>query len=147
VLLGEDSEPEPDLYLRILPEYGGRSATTPDDYIEGAPELIVEVALSSRSIDLYAKRRDYAKCGVREYMVAIPRAGIITWFDLTNDRELTISDDGVIKSLAFPGLWLSVPAILQQNGNLAMTTLNAGLSSSEHQIFVEQLVQRRIAPK
>src|SRR5690348_14283784 len=38
VLLGEASEPEPDLFLRILPEHGGQSRTTPDDYVEGAPE-------------------------------------------------------------------------------------------------------------
>ena len=40
VQLGEKSEPQPDLYLRVLPEYGGQSGTTADDYVRGAPELI-----------------------------------------------------------------------------------------------------------
>src|SRR5437762_267488 len=34
VILGADDEPQPDLYLRILPEYGGQSRNTADDYID-----------------------------------------------------------------------------------------------------------------
>src|SRR5688500_9896109 len=52
VELGDDSEPQPDLNLRILPECGGQSRSTDDDYIAGAPELVAEIALSSRAIDL-----------------------------------------------------------------------------------------------
>ena len=75
VQLGYDAEPQPDLYLRILPEYGGQSRNSDDDYVAGAPEFVAEVALSSRSIDLHAKRNDYLRkralwntwllCGVR----------------------------------------------------------------------------------
>src|SRR5262249_11308815 len=50
ILLGEKGEPQPDLYLRILPEFGGRSRTTKKDYVAGAPELTGEIAHSSRSI-------------------------------------------------------------------------------------------------
>jgi len=142
LLLGADSEPQPDLYLRILPEYGGQSRTTVDDDVEGAPELVVEIALSSRSLDLNDKRRDYAKYGAREYIVVVPRAGIVAWFDLTVDCEIPIPDDGILKSRMFPGLWLSVPAILKKDWNAAMTTLHMGLQSPEHQAFVEQLAQR-----
>ncbi len=35
VLLGDEAEPQPDLFLRILPEYGGQSSTTNDDYVKG----------------------------------------------------------------------------------------------------------------
>ena len=49
VILSEDDEPQPDLYLRLLPECGGQSRTTADDYVEGPPELIAEVAYSSAS--------------------------------------------------------------------------------------------------
>lgn len=52
--LGPNTEPQPDVYLRILPEHGGQSATTADDYVEGPPELIVEVSYSSWSLDLQA---------------------------------------------------------------------------------------------
>ncbi|HAG80869.1 MAG TPA: hypothetical protein DCL61_06780, partial [Cyanobacteria bacterium UBA12227] len=52
VRLDADNEPQPDALLRIEPEVGGNSSISEDDYIEGAPELIVEVAASSASYDL-----------------------------------------------------------------------------------------------
>ena len=109
--------------------------------------MVVEIALSSRSIDLQGKRRDYAKHKAREYIVVVPRAAKLAWFDLTADRELPLPDDGILKSFTFPGLWLSVPAILQKDWNAAMTTLHLGLSSPEHQAFVDQLAQLRAASK
>lgn len=42
VLLDADNEPQPDAILRI--ETGGQSRINQDDYVEGAPELIVEIA-------------------------------------------------------------------------------------------------------
>ena len=42
VRLDLDNEPQPDALLRI--ESGGRSIVSDDDYVEGAPELIVEIA-------------------------------------------------------------------------------------------------------
>ena len=39
-ILGEESEPQPDLALCILSEYGGQSRETADDYVEGPPELV-----------------------------------------------------------------------------------------------------------
>ena len=44
VRLDNQNEPQPDLLLRIDAAHGGRSTVAPDDYIEGAPELVVEVA-------------------------------------------------------------------------------------------------------
>jgi Uma2 family endonuclease len=43
VLLGDEGEPQPDLYLRILPEYGGQSSTGDNECVVGAPELVIEV--------------------------------------------------------------------------------------------------------
>src|SRR5436189_5611344 len=63
ILLGDEGEPQPDLFLRILPEYGGQSRTTADDYVEGAPELIAEIAHSSQAIDLHAKRAHSTRYG------------------------------------------------------------------------------------
>ena len=41
-ILGPDSEPEPDACLFISPDHGGRVYVDADDYLNGAPELIVE---------------------------------------------------------------------------------------------------------
>lgn len=68
-ILGEESEPQPDLEMRILPDFGGQSKNTVDDYVEGPPELMAEIAHSSRALDMHAKRDDYKRAGVVEYVV------------------------------------------------------------------------------
>ena len=47
-----DNEPQPDAVLFIDPAKGGQARISPDDYVEGAPELVAEVASSSVSYDL-----------------------------------------------------------------------------------------------
>jgi Uma2 family endonuclease len=145
VLLGEEGEPQPDLFLRILPECGGQSRTTPDDqYVEGAPELIAEVAHTSRAIELHAKRRDYTRYGVREYLVLSVRDRRMFWFDLRADRELTPDADGIIRVHTFPGLWIDVEAILTKDPRM-IAVISQGLATPEHAAFVESLTQARAA--
>ena len=72
-ILSDDSEPQPDAALVIDSESGGQSSLSEDGYATGPPELIVEVASSSASIDLHAKRRDYEQAGVLEYVVVVLR--------------------------------------------------------------------------
>lgn len=139
LLLGADSEPQPDLYLRVLPQFGGQSTTTPDDYVAGAPELVAEIALSSRSLDLHAKRADYGKHGVREYLVVVPRRSKIYWFDLESDAEHSPSNDGIIRCHEFSGLWLHVEAILNSDYQTALAVLRAGIATTEHQTFAAKL--------
>lgn len=143
LLLSDESEPQPDLYLRVLPEFGGQSTTTDDDYVAGAPELIVEIALSSRSVDLFAKRADYHRYGVREYLVFVPREATVFWFDLTKNEERAQPSDGIIRSAEFPGLWLNIAAIMKQDHAAALATLQQGLATDEHRQLVERLAGRR----
>ena len=143
VKLGRKSEPQPDTFLRVLPEYGGQSRTTDDEYVEGAPELVAEVAHSSRSIDLGAKRTDYARNGVREYIVLSVVDQKVFWFDLPQDRELPIPEDGILRSLTFPGLWIDVQGLLSRDATRLMTTLEKGLASPEHAAFVSKLEEDR----
>lgn len=56
VRLDLENEPQPDVLLRIEPA-GGGGACVSDGYLQGAPELIVDVAVSSASIDLHDKLR------------------------------------------------------------------------------------------
>ncbi|MBC8875886.1 MAG: Uma2 family endonuclease [Planctomycetes bacterium] len=143
ILLGNEGEPQPDLFLRILPEYGGQSRTTEDDYVLGAPELIAEIALSSRSIDLHAKRDDYARYGVCEYLVLCLRERELRWFDLRNDRELEPGDDRIYRIGVFPGLWIDGAALLARDHSRLMAVLQEGLSSTEHEEFVRGLAANR----
>lgn len=66
VRLDADNEPQPDALLRLEV---GNSQVDEDDYIAGAPELIVEIATSSAAYDLREKLQVYRRNGVREYIV------------------------------------------------------------------------------
>lgn len=141
IVLAEDSEPQPDLYLRILPEYGGQSGTTEDDYVEGPPELVAEIAHSSRALDLHGKYEDYARYGVREYLVLSLEDNQLRWFDLQVDCELQVEKDGILRMRTFPGLWIHRDALLAKDHQRLMETLEQGLSSPEHGDFIKRLQQ------
>lgn len=141
VRLDLDNEPQPDAVLLIDTGCGGKSYIGADGYIEGAPELIAEVAASSATKDLYDKKRAYRRNGIEEYIVWQVFEGAVSWFSLQDGEyiELTPNEQGIIKSQVFPGLWLDLPALVTGNMSQVMTTLQAGLSSEEHQNFVEKL--------
>ena len=83
VRLDLDNEPQPDVLLWIDEDAGGQSRVSGDDYLEGAPELVVEVAASSASIDMHAKRNVYRRSGVQEYIVWRTHEKRIDWFELS----------------------------------------------------------------
>jgi Uma2 family endonuclease len=139
VLLGDDSEPQPDLVLRITEQSGGQSATSEDDYVRGAPELIVEVANGARSIEFHAERRDYSRHGVKEYIVHNLECSTLHQFDLPSGREVHANADGVVRSLTFPGLWIDSHALAARDFHRLTATLQQGLASPEHAAFVQRL--------
>lgn len=146
-ILGRDSEPQPDSTLLILPQYGGQSRESSDDFTHGAPELIVETALSSRSIDLSEKLRDYERAGVREYVVIQLRERAVLWFVWRDGRfEPVLPDpDGLHRSRTFPGLWLDADALLRNDKRALIAMLQRGLATPEHAAFVAALERRRTA--
>ena|SRR5579863_2606658 len=139
ILLGDDGEPQPDLFLRILPQYGGQTQTTDDEYVAGVPELVLEVAATSRSIDLHAKYDDYRRYGGLEYLVVCVEEQQIHWFDLRTDSELKIDNDKVLRSHTFPGLWIDTEALWAGNLLQLQATLQRGLATPEHAEFAEKL--------
>lgn len=147
VRLSDEDEPQPDLFLRILPECGGQSRTTGDEYLAGAPELIVEIAHSSRSIDLHRKRESYEKHGVLEYLVLCLREQQLRWFDLRGGKELFATADGIVRPQTFPGLWIDVAALLSDDATKLVNVLNQGLASPEHADFVNRLKTARAGTK
>jgi len=136
-----DNEPQPDAMLYILPERGGQVRIGPEDYVEAAPELVVEVSSSSVSFDLHTKLHVYRRSGVQEYIVWRVLDSRIDWFVLRSGvyERLAADDRGVVRSERFPGLWLNADALLQ--GDLAATlrTLDEGLATAEHAAFVAGL--------
>lgn len=133
--------PQPDTYLRILESHGGRTCRTKAGYIEGAPELVVEVAASSVSYDLHDKLEAYRRNGVNEYIVWRTYENAINWFVLGSARykPLLPKSNGVLCSKVFPGLWLDVPALLRLDLARVRDVLAQGVASSEHADFVAKL--------
>ncbi|NEU83206.1 Uma2 family endonuclease [Nostoc sp. UIC 10630] len=141
VRLDRDNEPQPDGVLLITPAAKGQSRLSDDDYIEGAPELVIEIAASSVAIDLHDKKKVYRRNGVKEYIVWQIFENKLDWFSLQQGEyaSLEVDADGIIKSQIFPGLWLSISNLLAGNMQQVWSVLQLGLNSPEHQIFVQQL--------
>jgi Uma2 family endonuclease len=144
VRLDLGNEPQPDALLLILPENGGRVTFT-DDYVTGGPELAVEVAASSLSIDRNAKLNAYRNNGVCEYILWRVEDQQIDWFVLRHGTyvPMPIPQDGIQRSEIFPGLWLARDALLRGEMAVVSRVLQQGLTSTEHAEFVERL---RISP-
>ena len=141
VRLDGENEPQPDALLRIDEFCGGQSRISEDDYIEGAPELIVEIAASSASYDLHDKLRAYRRNGVREYLVWLTQERAFRWYVLVEgEYELQQPDDqGILRSQGFPGLQLAVEALLAGDMQKVLAVLQEGIASEAHQGFVAQL--------
>src|SRR5713101_2115428 len=144
VRLDLDNEPQPDALLRLEPEAGGNSRVSAEDYVEGAPELIVEIAASSVSYDLHDKLRVYRRNGVPEYMVWRVYDKQVDWFRLIQDEyvPLTPDESGVVHSQVFPGLCLVVSALLEGDLAKVLAELQKGLETAEHAAFVERLREK-----
>jgi len=141
VLLDLENEHQPDALLRLEPRHGGRSHVTTEDYIEGPPELIVEVAASSAAYDLHDKKRVYARSGVCEYLVAQAYERRVDWWELREGvfTPLPLAADGTLRSRVFPGLWLDPAALWAGDAAALLAALQRGLADPEHAAFVERL--------
>lgn len=124
VRLDGDNEVQPDLVL--VRTIGGTARTTPEQALEGSPELAVEVSASSVSYDLNAKMHVYRRNGVQEYIVWRVYDRAIDWFELRDGayERLELDARGVIESHVFPGLRLAVDAMLK--GDLAAVLAEQG---------------------
>jgi len=141
VRLDLDNEVQPDALLRLLPVCGGQTRVGNDDYLEGAPELIAEIAASSASYDLHDKLRVYRRNGVREYLVWRVRDGALDWFRWHEGQYLPLNPDaaGVLESSLFPGLRLHVGALLAGNMGTVLAELQRGLVSPAHAALIARL--------
>jgi Uma2 family endonuclease len=141
VRLDIDNELQPDGALLISQESGGKSTLSVEGYLEGSPELVVEIAASSAAIDLGDKKRAYRRSGIQEYLVWQVFDQKIDWFNLENGDYISLlpNQQGVICSLVFPGLWLDISAMLNGNMSRVLDILKAGINSVEHQEFIQKL--------
>ena len=129
VRLDGDNELQPDALLRI--KTGGQSTLSEDGYVEGAPELIAEIAASSVSIDVHEKLKVYRRNQVQEYIIWRVEEQELDWFRLVEGQyvQLPINDKGIICSEVFPGLWLKKKALLEEDLAKVLVVLQQGIGN------------------
>ena len=123
----------------------GRPTSMRKGYITGAPELVVEIARSSRSFDLNQKKADYERAGVLEYLVVELDPNRIHWFIRHGNhfKKLLPGPDGIYRSKVFPGLWLDAAALFAEDRHRLIEVLEQGLATAEHAAFVARLANAR----
>jgi len=147
IRLDLDNEPQPDAFLFIRPERGGQARISEDDYMEGAPELVAEVAPFSASYDLGKKFHVYRRSGVLEYVVWRVLDRQVDWF-VNRDGQfqpMTPAPDGILRSTVFPGLWLEPAALVRGDKATLKAVIQHGLNSPDHASFVARLERAQTA--
>jgi len=142
VRLDAENEPQPEALLRIA--VAGQSTISEDGYVEGAPELIVEIAASSASLDLHEKLKVYRRNQVQEYLIWRVYDAAFDWFRLREGKYILLetNSEGILCSETFPGLWLAKAALLSGDLATVVSVFQAGLATEEHQYFVGQLLAK-----
>lgn len=145
VRIDQDNQPQPDAVLFIKEDFGGNSYISLDDYLEGAPELVVEIASSTASYDTTEKKKIYRRNGVKEYIIWRVDDGEIDWFAWENGEYVLLEADqsGVIESRLFGGLRLNVKAVLADDLAKVLSDLQKGLATKQHKEFVNQLKAKK----
>ncbi|MBX2800338.1 MAG: Uma2 family endonuclease [Myxococcales bacterium] len=123
---------EPDGVLRRLGPDGASRVVGegPAARVHGAPELLVEVSIATRTMDLddvHGKMADYRESGVREYLVVAPAQREATWLVLQDGAYVSIepTHDGVLQSRVFPGLRLDVAALFERDLSRLLAVLQS----------------------
>ena len=125
--------------LMIEPDLGGQ-VKLEDGYIVGGPELLAEVSASTVSMDMKTKLDVYRRAKVREYLVWRVEDEEIDWFILRRGRFVKlVPEDGFLRSVTFPGLWLDPTALAGLNLARVLEVGRLGIATAEHAAFVAKL--------
>lgn len=147
VRLDFENEVQPDGLLRLEEALGGRSRLTAEHYLEGPPELVLEIAASSASYDLHTKLRVYQRSGVEEYLAVQIYEQRVDWFRLREGVYQPLEPDaaGLLASDIFPGLCLDPAAFWAGDMARVLAVLQEQLVAPTHAAFVAHLQARRSA--
>ena len=94
---------DPDLVVIL----SGRDDVGGAIYVEGVPDLVVEILSSDRSHDLVFKRRIYAEAGVREYWIFDPANDTVTTLELRDGeyvQRAALAAGDTLTTPLLPGL-------------------------------------------
>lgn len=124
-----NSLPQPDVTLFRASGPGFLSAN--GEFPRGAPELAVEVCLTSTDYDFGPKKALYQRAGVIEYITAETLTETVTWRVLMDGsyQALQPGSDGILRSTVFPGLWLDAQALWRLDRAGLRACVERGLAS------------------
>ena len=94
---------EPDLVIILAgrDDVGGRI------YVEGVPDIVVEILSTDRNHDLVFKRRIYAEAGIQEYWIFDPRNDTVLPLELRGNEYIerpTLTAADALTTPLLPGL-------------------------------------------
>ncbi len=126
LLLGGSSF-QPDVALRR----GRTRLAGKGQYLEGPPDLVVEISYSSRAYDLGPKLAAYRSGGVREYVSILLEEQRVEWRVLSGSRYrlLEAGEDLILRSPHFQGLWLDTGAVFPPDSKRLFEAIEVGLLS------------------
>ena len=87
---------------------------------------MVEVAHSTRAIDLHWKLREYEQAGVLEYLVLTVEEPKLHWFNFATKSPIEPDRRGISRSPAFPGLWINGPILISGDRTEGLSAMTSG---------------------
>ena len=144
-ILSEDVA-QPEVNLRVLPEYGGKTWIK-GKYLAGPPEFLGAVCASSAAYDLHQKLDLYESAGVQEYLTVLVYDKEIRWHVLENGKYqiLPPSADGISALAGLPGTLAGWCRVFPGRYAGVLDVLQKGIESSEHAAFVQSLATKKDA--
>lgn len=104
--------PEPDLVIVLA----GRPGVLQGRWVEGAPDIAVEILSTDRNRDLVRKRQIYAEAGVQEYWPIDPDSDTVTLLELRDGEYVeraVLGVDDTLTTPLLPGLSIPLAAIFR----------------------------------
>ena len=104
--------PEPDIVI----VRAGRPGVLEGQWVEGAPDIAIEILSTDRSRDLVRKRQIYAEAGVLEYWPIDPRNDTVTLLELRDGKyveRVVLGADNTLTTPLLPGLSIPLAEIFR----------------------------------
>jgi Uma2 family endonuclease len=139
--LDDDNVVQPDICAWIERSAQPRAWVGRDDFLNGAPELIIEIAATSATYDLHDKLQAYRRNRVCEYLVVATYDRVARWHRWVDGRYIVVApdDDGIYRSAALPGLWLAIERFWAGDLPGLLATAQQGIHTPEHTQFITDL--------
>ncbi len=103
---------EPDVVVILAGRYDIGGAR----WVEGAPDIAIEILSADRNRDLVLKRQLYAEAGVREYWIFDPANDTVLPLELRGDQYVelaTLTAADTLTTALLPGLSIPLAEIFQ----------------------------------